>query len=318
MYCRLCQKFDKRPFGRDTWNREPSVRFRLQSVKAHEQTVAHKDAIRMEAECKTTSDIAVVIHPEASLSEMSQVFAALYFLCKQRIAHTTNFEPILDLLGFLGNELKSKIRCGKNATYCSVKSIQENLQCMSEIIENDIIDKLRQSKHFSLLFDETTDCAVIEQMVIRGRFIDSDGTLHVKFLKVLDALKPEVEGDNTDDGIISLNAQNISQRVKKFIENKELDYACLRGLGTDGAAVMTGRVNGAVKRIQNAQLAAQIGPVESKCEAIGSHCAAHKLNLAVSQAGDHIPYVKKFKAILRQLYDFYNNSAVRSAGLVAV
>ena len=181
---------------------------------------------------------------------------------------------------------------------------------MSEIIENDIIDKLRQSKHFSLLFDETTDCAVIEQMVIRGRFIDSDGTLHMKFLKVLNALKPEVEGDNTDDGIISLNAQNISQRVKKFIENKELDYACLRGLGTDGAAVMTGRVNGAVKRIQNAQLAAQIGPVESKCEAIGSHCAAHKLNLAVSQAGDHIPYVKKFKAILRQLYDFYNNSAV--------
>ena len=157
---------------------------------------------------------------------------------------------------------------------------------MSEIIENDIIDKLRQSKHFSLLFDETTDCAVIEQMVIRGQFIDSDGTLHVKFLKVLDALKPEVEGDNTDDGIISLNAQNISQRVKKFIENKELDYACLRGLGTDGAAVMTGRVNGAVKRIQNAQLAAQIGPVESKCEAIGSHCAAHKLNLAVLQAGD--------------------------------
>ena len=82
---------------------------------------------RMEAECKTTSDIAVVIHPEASLSEMSQVFAALYFLSKQRIAHTTNFEPILDLLGFLGNELKSKIRCGKNATYCSVKSIQENV-----------------------------------------------------------------------------------------------------------------------------------------------------------------------------------------------
>ena len=60
MYCRLCQTFDKRPFGRDTWNRETSVRFRLQSVEEHEQTVAHKDAIRMEAECKTTSDIAVV------------------------------------------------------------------------------------------------------------------------------------------------------------------------------------------------------------------------------------------------------------------
>ena len=28
MHCRLCQKFDERPFGRDAWNREPSVRFR--------------------------------------------------------------------------------------------------------------------------------------------------------------------------------------------------------------------------------------------------------------------------------------------------
>ena len=43
MYCRLCQTFDKRPFGRDKWNREPSVRFRLQSVKEHKQTVAHKE-----------------------------------------------------------------------------------------------------------------------------------------------------------------------------------------------------------------------------------------------------------------------------------
>ena len=32
------------------------------------------------------------------------------------------------------------------------------------------------------------------------------------------------------------------------------------------------------------------------------------------QAGD----LKKFKGIIRQLYDFYNNSAVRTAGLVAV
>ena len=35
-----------------------------------------------------------------------QTFACLYFLCKNRIAHTINFGPLLDLIGFLGVNLK--------------------------------------------------------------------------------------------------------------------------------------------------------------------------------------------------------------------
>lgn len=50
--------------------------------------------------------------------------------------------------------------------------------------------------------------------------------------------------------------------------------------------------------------------------AIGVHCAAHRLNLASSQAGNCIP--KKFNDILRQVYDFFDNSAVRTAGLDAI
>ena len=93
-------------------------------------------------------------------------------------------------------------------------------------------------------------------------------------------------------------------------------YDKLRGLGTDGASAITGKVNGAVQLIINKQLASQTG--NSKCLAIGCHCAAHKLNLAATQAGDSIQYVKQFKEIIRQLFDFYNNSAVRAAGLLAI
>ena len=41
-------------------------------------------------------------------------------------------------------------------------------------------------------------------------------------------------------------------------------------------------------------------------------------NLASSQAGDSVQYIKHFKSILRQLFDFYDNSAVRMAGLDAI
>ena len=153
-----------------------------------------------------------------------------------------------------------------------------------------------------------------------ARFIDPDGAVKVKFLKMLDALKPaECDEDNSNnDHIVSLNATNIACRVKDYVVSKHLMFSKLVGIGTDGASVMTGKHNGAVKQIVDFQLDAQAESAPSKCEAVGVHCAAHKLSLAASQAGDGVPYVKKFKDILRKLYDFFDNSSVRTAGLGAV
>lgn len=57
---------------------------------------------------------------------------------------------------------------------------------------------------------------------------------------------------------------------------------------------------------------------ESAPSAIGVRCAAHRLNLASSQAGDAVTSVKTFSNILHQLLDYIDNSAVRSAGLQAI
>ena len=67
---------------------------------------------------------------------------------------------------------------------------------------------------------------------------------------------------------------------------------------------MIGCRNGIVTRLKN------LAP-----SGISVYCAAHRLNLASSQA---IPYIKRFNTILRQLLDFFNNRAVRTAGLEAV
>ena len=32
---------------------------------------------------------------------------------------------------------------------------------------------MKESKHFSLMIDETTDCAVVEQLAIHARYIDT-------------------------------------------------------------------------------------------------------------------------------------------------
>lgn len=307
MFCQSCQRHNMRPFDRDTWNKKPCERMRLESVTDHERSTAHKSALKLDYEATKHADVAIAIVPRVNMTDMTKTFACLYHLVKQRIAHTTNLKPMLDLLEYL--QVSLNLSNGPN--YTSRTSIQEMLYCMSEVIETKLMNELLEADHFAILFDETTDCSVKEQMIVRARYV-KEGMISVKFLKIIEPLATTAD----QDPVITLSGKNIAQNVINFIESKNLRYDKLRAIGTDGASVMTGRVNGAVQLIINKQLESQKGDL--KCQAVGCHCAAHKLNLAATQAGDSIPYVKKFKAIIRQLFDFYNNSAVRTAGLLAV
>jgi len=95
--------------------------------------------------------------------------------------------------------------------------------------------------------------------------------------------------------------------VCQFTDDSKLDKEKLRGIGTDGASTMMGCHNGVVACLK------AVTP-----SAIKVHCTAHRLNLASVQAGDSIPYIKRFNSIVQQLYDCFQNSAVRMAGLRAI
>ncbi len=310
MFCSLCQKHNKNPFAHGTWNTVPCSRLRQQSITAHEACAAHKDAVKLESEKLTT--IPNSLNPKIPAKGIEQVFVSLYFLAKQRIPHTTNFEPLLDLLELLGVNAKSRIQIARNALYTSDKSVQEMVSVISDIIEVRILDEMKKSNHFSLMIDESTDCTVTEQLVLHGRYIDLEtGELKSHYLKVLDVLEPAVQavhtGSSESNPSISLSAETIANRVFEYIESAGLDITRMRGIGTDGASAMIECHNGVVKRLKS------IAP-----SLICVHCAAHRLNLASTQAGDKVLYVKNFSVILRQLFDFFDNSAVRTAGLEAI
>ncbi|XP_006824627.1 zinc finger protein 862-like [Saccoglossus kowalevskii] len=153
------------------------------------------------------------------------------------------------------------------------------------------------------MLDKTTDVSVNEQLTLNCRYITPDGNLTVKFLKMIEPLKP----DDDNNQRVTLGAETITRHITAYLEEKGLDYKRLVGIGTDGAAVMMGKRSSVVKRLQ-----------ELATKAIGIHCCAHRLQLASSQATNAVPYVKRFTSILRQFYDFFNNSLVRMAGLHAI
>ena len=191
MYCRLCTKYNKKPFGRAAWNTEPSVRIRKITVREHEKSCEHKDSVKLDITVRQSKNVGLALTTPDQVSKdgMVQAFQCLYFLCKNTIAHTTNFPKLLELEKLLGLDIMAKIKKGNNAKYTSEQAIKEMLLCLSELIEKRILTEIKESDSYSLMFDETTDISTIEQMVIHCRFIDGNGEVCIKYLKILDVLE---------------------------------------------------------------------------------------------------------------------------------
>ena len=72
MYCTACQKANERPFDRDTWNKTPATRIRLETIKSNENCNAHKDAVLEDADVRRCETIAENIQPEICLSSVQK------------------------------------------------------------------------------------------------------------------------------------------------------------------------------------------------------------------------------------------------------
>ena len=120
-------------------------------------------------------------------------------------------------------------------------------------------------------------------------------------------LNEKGESETHYSGLMTLidgKAKTITDSIKEYLKDNDLPLNKMCGLGSDGAAVMVG-VKGGVSALLKVDVS----------HLINNHCVAHRLALASSQASNGVPYLKKFKAIVEQLYRFYQYSPVRTAAL---
>ena len=177
--------------------------------------------------------------------------------------------------------------------YTSERFLQEAMTSLGEVISLNIFDNLRASPHSALMCDETTDVAVIKEVIIYmyARYLGSDRKVCTSFIGMMEV------ADGTAKTIVAA-LQLLCDREHLDVGNK------LVAFGSDGAAVMIGARSGVATLIK-----------EMCPWLISNHCVAHRLALAAGQTADEITYVKTFKAILSQLYRFYDFLAVCTAGL---
>ena len=297
MLRKLCIKHSRRPkkavVGKTIWVDIPCTTLIRESLRRHEHSQSHADACVLETQlCLSRKDGGIqqsfAAIESAERKAMIAAMKCLYWLCKQEIAHTTNYVPLLELVKSIRATYLCDLNLGSNAQYTSESFLQEAVTSIGSVISESIFDNLRSSPYFALMCDETTDVAIKKELIMYARYLGPDKNICTSFIGMMEI----------KDGC-ALSA------IHELCKQKDLDIdRKLVAFGSDGAAVMIGVHNGV------AALLKQRSPW-----IIANHCVAHQLALASAQAADEGPYIKKFKSILGQLYRFYKNSAVRTAGL---
>ncbi|XP_070581491.1 zinc finger protein 862-like [Ptychodera flava] len=135
----------------------------------------------------------------------------------------------------------------------------------------------------------------MKQLIIYSRYLLKSGESKVSFLGT----------EEVCDG----RAETLTECVKTFAERHGIVLnGRLCGLGSDGAAVMIGKKSGVATRLKH-----EVSEIM-----VSHHCVAHRLALAVGQAANSVPYIKKFNDTLDNLFRFYEYSPVRSSALKTI
>ena len=289
LYCLLCRIHNtKNKFNKDSkFNCEPSVRYKrsaIINVKAnpgdkkdlgHAQTSGHLNTHSLELE-RRKSPLAQQ-HKSVQEKVDKVTFNAMlsaYWLAYEEIANV-KLKSLLKLEEQAGlNEMSH----WKNR---SERSQKEERLLLGQLLKKKLLFRIKEAKWFSILVDEVTDCAVIEQLLIYVGYVDEAGETHFDFIEVKDCLA------SSD----SANAETITQLITEELKESglPLEHAC--GFGSDGASVMTGARNGVGARLQ------------AMCpHLVRIHCINHRLALACGDANDQVKFITTIESTLTQLW----------------
>jgi len=293
MYCALCRKHgSKNLFNKSkTYSADPAVRFKKAALSDHSTSTQHKTAVTAEITQRTSSFHKDFVQSKSVRRQVYfNAFKSVYWLAKRGIP-ISNALPLIQLIEQMGNTDM------KFFSHRSPGSVREIILTLGEVILNKILQKVNQSGKFGLLVDEVTDISTTEQMVAFIQYVTDTGLTETPFLYIADCL--------ADSG--SANSETLLKVITDNLTRLDLSTDNISGFVSDGASVMVGVKEGVATKLK------RINP-----KIISVHCIAHRLALACTDTNADISYIKQVEEILRQLWQFMENSPKRTAAFVKV
>ncbi|XP_048236859.1 zinc finger protein 862-like [Haliotis rufescens] len=267
--------------------------YRHSTLVRHMKADDHKSAVQ--ATC-LRQEMSTVVSKVLSDKEYAVRSAMLniYWLAKEQIA-SSKCSALMELcmlhgLSFpktLGGDSDSM----KYTSHCAVDDMQ---YAIADSLRDSVTNKISASPCLSILIDESTDISVTKKLLIYTKSLTSSFDVETNFLANV----------QIPDG----KANTLLGAVKKTLLDRGIPMSKIIAVGSDGAAVMTGRNNGFVALLNK----------ESAVPVVGVHCIAHRLALVTSQAAEKVPYLKKFQGTLSDVFYFFKKSSVRRERLYAL
>lgn len=204
-----------------------------------------------------------------------------------------NFEYFIHWLAKYDNNLSDHLSsAAKNARYLSPQVQNEMIDCLGEVIRSTLVSNVNQSKFISIMADETTDVSTIEQLSVCVRYLGMSSATN------------KVEVDEVFLGFVPLprtDAATISDLLINHLVKWGVDLERLRGMGFDGASVMSG---------VNAGVQARITARFPKAKYF-THCSSHCLNLVIVASCNDVCEISNFMTTFQQVTLFFSYSAKR-------
>ena len=189
-----------------------------------------------------------------------------------------------------GKDLEEFVRkAAKNASYTSTDAITDFVEAIGVWVDKLQVNSVYNAPFFSLMADECSDVANIEELSVYCRWVENGGPLE-HFMEIRPLKKT--------------NAQSIYSVLLDFLKKKDLQCSKLKGKDYDGAATFDGKKSGVQARLK-----------KHAPHSVFIHCHCHKLQLACVQSANSTEGIKHVYTTLTTLWKFFHYSPKRCQNL---
>ena len=305
-FCKECKKHGKslqRTGG--AWITKPFTNWKkaVEKMRAHSQSEVHIQSCQSSLLAERSTRQGTIIQQLQHIADEDKVknrkaikafIRCTHFLARQHIAHTTNFDKLVDLVVSCGGQdIKAFLEtAARNASYTSKIAVVDFVNAIGTWVEESLLKRLRQVPFYSIMADECTDVTTIEELSIFCRWIE-DGVPVEHFIEIVPMKKAD--------------AESIHSALVECLKGKSIQLSRIIGMGFDGASTFSGSRTGVQTRLK-----------KQSPHAIFVHCHCHLLQLACVQAANATAGIKHVYITLTALWKFFHYSPKRAQSLKEV
>ena len=281
MHCRLCKELGKKTLMAMSGTKN----FRTRTLTDHALSADHQHAMTATEHSQTWVDVALAKNSDSRRKAIALAMQTCYWVITQEVANC-KYKAMVEFLQQQSLASALLLNRGANATYSSTVIFNELMECLSGVSEQQLKTELHQSAFIGIGIDESTDRATEKHLAVIARYVSRDAVCKTVFMDCV----------SVPDG----KALTVVNAIKTVITKFGVDISKVVGLGSDGASAMASELNGV-----NGLL------MQENPFLVFSHCVAHRLSLAVSQACAGITEMVALQHVMAATYNYVELSPTR-------